>query len=79
MNSSKHSLVPLQAASLCLDCEIITAAHGRCIACGSAALLNIARALNRPSSRRFSPEPQPSIAQIVSTQVVRSGHFLHST
>jgi hypothetical protein len=46
MNVSKLSLVPLQQASLCLDCEIITAAHTHCLACGSAALLNLARTLN---------------------------------
>jgi hypothetical protein len=46
MNVSKLSLVPLQRASLCLDCEIITAAHTHCLACGSAALLNLARTLN---------------------------------
>ena len=46
MNVSKLSLVPLQQASLCLDCEIITAAHTHCLACGSVALLNLARTLN---------------------------------
>jgi hypothetical protein len=46
MNVSKLSLVPLQRASLCLDCEIITVAHTHCLACGSAALLNLARTLN---------------------------------
>ena len=46
MNVSKLSLVPLQQASLCLDCDMITAAHTHCFVCGSAALLNLARTLN---------------------------------
>jgi hypothetical protein len=46
MNSSKLGLVPLQQASLCMDCEMITAAHTHCCACGSAALLSLARTLN---------------------------------
>jgi len=48
MKISELSLVPLRYASLCLDCETITAAHINCHACGSRALLNVARALNRP-------------------------------
>jgi hypothetical protein len=46
MNTSKLSLVPLGQASLCLDCEMITSAHTHCFACGSVALLNLARTLN---------------------------------
>lgn len=60
MNVSKLSLVPLQHASLCMDCEMITAAHTRCCACGSAALLNLARTLNggedfTPMASAFAP------------------------
>jgi hypothetical protein len=46
MNITKLSLVPLQHASLCLDCDMITSAHTHCLACGSIALLNLARTLN---------------------------------
>jgi hypothetical protein len=46
MNTSKLSLVPLGQASLCLDCDMITSAHTHCCACGSVALLNLARTLN---------------------------------
>jgi hypothetical protein len=46
MNVTKLSLVPLQQASLCLDCDMITAAHTHCFACGSVALMNLARTLN---------------------------------
>jgi hypothetical protein len=46
VNNSNISLVPLQQANLCLDCEAITAAHTNCLCCGSQALLNIARILN---------------------------------
>lgn len=45
--SSNLSLIPLRQASLCLDCETITTTHTNCHACGSQALLNVARALNR--------------------------------
>jgi hypothetical protein len=56
MNISKLSLVPLQHASLCMDCEMITAAHTHCCACGSVALLNLARTLN--GGEDFTPEPR---------------------
>jgi hypothetical protein len=46
MNVTKLSLVPFQKASLCLDCDMITTGHTHCFACGSTALLNLARTLN---------------------------------
>jgi hypothetical protein len=55
MNTTKLSLVPFQQASLCLDCDMITAAHTHCSVCGSVALLNLARALNG----RGYPRPLP--------------------
>lgn len=66
MNTLNLSLVPLRQASLCLDCETITTAHTNCHACGSRALLNVARALDqrRPiglvSSRRNSGVAMPA-------------------
>ena len=51
MMASDLNLVPLRQASLCLDCETITAAHTTCLACGSQALLNIARALDQQPAR----------------------------
>jgi hypothetical protein len=48
VNTSNISLIPLRQASLCLDCETITTGHTTCHACGSGALLNVARALDRP-------------------------------
>ncbi len=50
MNTSELSLVPLQQASLCLDCEMITASQTRCFACGSLALMSLARTLNGKAS-----------------------------
>jgi hypothetical protein len=47
MNASNLSFIPLRQASLCLDCEVITLGHTRCMACGSSALLNVDRALSR--------------------------------
>jgi len=35
MNNSNPSLITLQQASLCLDCEMLTAAHKNCLACVS--------------------------------------------
>lgn len=60
MNHSELSLVPLQQANLCLDCEAITAAHTNCLCCGSQALLNIARILNhRAAHVRLAKSPIP--------------------
>ena len=50
MNTSELSLVPLQQANLCLDCEMITASQTRCFACGSVALMSLARTLNGKAS-----------------------------
>jgi hypothetical protein len=50
MNTSELSLVPLKQASLCLDCEMITASQAHCFACGSVALMSLSRALNGKSS-----------------------------
>jgi hypothetical protein len=46
MNASELGLVPLKQASLCLDCDMISSGHTYCFACGSTALLNLARTLN---------------------------------
>lgn len=54
MNTPNFSLVPLQHANLCLDCETITAARANCPACGSGALLNVARALSGTENAHFS-------------------------
>ena len=60
MASTNVSFVPLQQAFLCLDCEAITPANKTCLACGSHALLNIARVLNEPSPRpRWAVNPIP--------------------
>jgi hypothetical protein len=55
MNAAKLSLVPFQQASLCLDCDMITAAHTNCFVCGSVALLNLARALNGEEYAKSMP------------------------
>lgn len=79
MNSSKLSLVPLQLASLCLDCEMITPAHGRCIACGSAALLNVARTLSRSSTIHVHGSVTLPVPHMASGKIARYGDFLQST
>jgi hypothetical protein len=51
MTTANYNLVPLQQANLCLDCETITASQANCFACGSRALLNVARVLNEHRSQ----------------------------
>jgi hypothetical protein len=79
MNTSNLSLVPLQQASLCLDCETITAAQTNCHACGSRALLNIARALDQPGYLTSLRSDNTVIHAALSKQTPRLGDFLHST
>lgn len=55
MNSSRLNFVALRQASLCMDCDLITEAHTRCFACGSAALLNVAKALSGDESADYGP------------------------
>jgi len=55
MNSDYPSLVPLRQASLCLDCDVISAAQTNCVACGSSALMSIARTLSRPGYASLLP------------------------
>ncbi len=60
MNNFNIDLVPLRQASLCLDCEAITAAHTTCLCCGSQALLNVARILNEKTfTGRRTENPLP--------------------
>ena len=64
MNSTGPSVVPLQLASLCLDCEMITPTRGRCSACGSVALLNVARMLSRPGAIQFPGDGNRAVAHV---------------
>jgi hypothetical protein len=64
MNASKLSLVPLQQASLCLDCDMITAAHTHCFVCGSIALLNLARTLNGGEQPASMPGTFAGVANV---------------
>jgi hypothetical protein len=64
MNFATTCLVPLQQASLCIDCETITATHTNCLACGSKALLNIATVLNNRRLSVLSPGDRPTVLQI---------------
>jgi hypothetical protein len=57
METIKFSLVPLRQASLCLDCDMISAAHTHCAACGSVALLNLARTLDGKGFGDVTPRP----------------------
>lgn len=45
----KKSLIPLEAAFLCLDCSCISDESRVCPACSSSALLNLSNVLNRSS------------------------------
>ena len=77
MKISNLGLVPLGQASLCLDCEMITTAHTNCAACGSRALLNVARALSRPG---YSARPCPAktVATESPTKHARQRDFFQS-
>lgn len=79
MNATNVSLVPLQHASLCLDCETITASQSRCHACGSSALMNVARALSQPGYKKLSYNSHSAIAGMASLHKPFRGDFLHST
>lgn len=63
MNVAEFSLVPLQKASLCMDCDMITAGHTHCLACGSAALLNLARTLNGETYNDLAPQMAAKVSQ----------------
>jgi hypothetical protein len=79
VNASKLSLVPLQMASLCLDCEMITATNGRCVACGSVALLSVARTLSRPGRIELGETDHPAASRMATNRSPQYGDFLHST
>jgi hypothetical protein len=79
MNKPNPSLIPLQRASLCLDCEVITPAQKSCLACGSAALLNVARALSGPQYPGIAGLSNPAIAGVTRRHYHRGTNFMHST
>jgi hypothetical protein len=79
MSTSNLSLVPLQQASLCLDCETITTAQTNCHRCGSRALLNLARALDQPCYRTLFRPDHAGIAAMAHKRIPRREHFVHST
>ena len=75
MNSEHPNLVPLQHASLCLDCDVISASRTNCLACGSRALMSIARTLGWLDYAAF-----PSTRGVIRPGAPgRAGDFLHST
>ncbi len=76
MNTSNLSLVPLRQASLCLDCETITTAHTNCYACGSRALLNVARALDQQRPSDLACSGRAAVVQM-SAPFVRQRDTFH--
>jgi len=79
MDTSSLSFVPLRRASLCLDCETITSAHSCCQACGSHALLNIARTLDRMGYRPVSHYENAVAHLAAPRRPPTPGDFAHST
>jgi hypothetical protein len=79
MNNSNPSLIPSQRASLCLDCEVITPAHKTCLACGSAALLNVARALSGRGHAGIARLNSTAIAAVPRKHYQQNANFMHST
>lgn len=79
MNKLNPSLIPLQRASLCLDCEVITPAQKSCLACGSVALLNVARALSGPQYAGIAGLSNPAITAVPRRNYQQGRNFMHST
>jgi hypothetical protein len=75
VNTSNLSLIPLRLASLCLDCETITTTHTNCHACGSRALLNVARALNRQHLSDLVCSGRRSVVQMPVAHVRQRDRF----
>jgi len=66
-DTSLHDLkfVPLHAAVLCVDCELITQAHARsCPFCGGCALLSVARVLGGPIGEDRAVLLDPAAAEV---------------
>jgi hypothetical protein len=78
MNNSNPSLITLQQASLCLDCEMLTAAHKNCLACVSRALLSVARALSRPEYAGLVCLNNTAMAEVPTKRPVCGTDFLQS-
>lgn len=79
MTTSELSLVPLREASLCVDCEMITASQTRCLACGSVALMSLARTLNGRASyskpvRRNAVRINDSSPRHLQPSAFKNGH-----
>jgi len=79
MNNSNPSLIPLQRASLCLDCEVITPEHKTCLACGFVALLDVARALSGPGYAGIARLNRTAIADVPRKHDQQRADFMHST
>ena len=83
VSASDLNLVPLQQANLCLDCEMISTGPSKCLACGSRAFLNIARALDKlgyPAASHASSQPSNAVISVVfRKEVPRPGNFADST
>ena len=58
----KSTIVPLNHAVLCLDCNSISDANHECPACSSRALMNLSTVLDRPSASVFTTSRKLSIA-----------------
>jgi hypothetical protein len=52
----KNTMIPLNHAVLCLDCNSISDANRECPACSSRALLNLSAILDRPIEIANSPK-----------------------
>lgn len=76
MNTSELSIVPLHQATLCLDCDMITVGGSHCRACGSVALLNLARTLNRHSSAGSMPVRFVEMARVAQSRTLEQHHVV---
>ena len=78
------SLIPLQRAVLCANCEMVSEGrNGHCIVCGSASLLSLARVLgstnNPPVLNRFGRRLQENRCTTRRTDSQRRDDWLTSS
>lgn len=52
----KKTVIPLDHAVLCLDCNCVSDANRECPACSSKALMNLSSVLNRSNEYDYSLE-----------------------
>jgi hypothetical protein len=79
MNNSNPSLYPITAGQPLSRLRGDYAPHKPCLACGSVALLNVARALSRPGYAGIAHLNSTAIADVPRKHYQQRANFMHST